>query len=65
MFSVSEPKGEDRKQVRAVEGIPMSFRKITPLAKPAPKQELHKKPAAKKPAKPAHKPHRRPVGDRD
>lgn len=36
----------------------MSFRKVAPLAKPAPKHELHKKAQPKKACKKAH---RRPI----
>ncbi|WP_265737541.1 hypothetical protein [Actinacidiphila soli] len=43
----------------------MSFRKVAPLAKPAPKHEVHKKAAPAKPAtKKTHKKDRpRPIGD--
>jgi hypothetical protein len=43
----------------------MSFNKVAPLAKPAPKHELHKKPAPLKPApkKPAKKVRPRPIGN--
>lgn len=43
----------------------MSFRKVAPLAKPAPKHELHKKPAPVKPVarKVVRKARPRPVGN--
>jgi hypothetical protein len=70
MFSVPQPKGKRPKADTCV--MPsenreksMSFSKVAPLVKPAPKRELHKKPVPRKPAAKKPQPKPRPIGDRD